>query len=1052
MRGLARFSIANPAFNHVLTALIIAVGCYALITIPQELNPLVAFNWLFVITPYPGASPQEVEQEVTIPLEDEFTNLEDLDFFTSESYEGSSLFFVRFKQMSEAGFDRRIQDVENAINKVDFPEGAEDTDVEEFTSYDLRPVVEVGIYGDLPLRVLNDAAEDIKRQILRIDNIDDVQIFGERAREILVELDPHRMQYFRLSNRQIIDAIRARNLNLPGGILKMGEQEYLVRTQAEFASIDEIAATIVFSDTEGFRVTVGDVATVRDGFSDPGILTRIEGRPSLILTVTKTEQGNSLRVVKAIEHLLEDVRRSAPEGLTYRLVNNSTVEIKHSLNILKSNALMGLVLVLILLYLFLGWRSALAAAIGIPVSFLLTLTFLRFTGETLNQSSLFALVLVLGMVVDDAIVIVENCHTKLHEGKLPPRQAIIEGVSQVARPVIVSSITTIFGFMPLMLMPGIMGRFMRVIPLVVCATLVASLFEAFVILPGHVEALYPRNSPKKGSTGIIRLAWLQRTYVKLLMRCIRHRYLFMIGIVLLLLLSMALAGFLGFDLFAEDKLPSFKVLIQMPTGTPLERTEEVLEQIAEAVSDLPDEELDHISLRAGLIQGAEIWTFLPSVGQVAINLVPHHLRERSVEEIAESVRARVEEIPGPKTIQFQFDSSAPPAGADLQILIKGRHLEVLEEISRDLQLRLKEITGVRDIYDDISRSTRELDVRVDPDRARRYGVTVSQVASELRTAFNGTNATVLHDGDEDIDVVVRYATGNRSQISDVLSTHFRAPSGEMVAFEDIAVLRESVGLSNIRRHNSERAITVRASIDKTRTSLSDAVADLDEIFLDLERAYPGYRISLWGQWKEFIESFRSLGLLFSFGLMLIYLLLVGQFRSLVQPLIILSIVPLSFIGAALGLLVLQRPVTIATMYGLVALAGVAVNDSIVLVDFINNLRKRLADRHQALVIAGQQRLRPVILTSVTTIVGLLPMAIGLGGSTGAWQSLSVTIVSGLVFATVISLFGIPVMISVTDDLKNLLGIRHHDQEEEEAGRIIMRPTTPRPSGDMGARR
>ena len=222
--------------------------------------------------------------------------------------------------------------------------------------------------------------------------------------------------------------------------------------------------------------------------------------------------------------------------------------------------------------------------------------------------------------------------------------------------------------------------------------------------------------------------------------------------------------------------------------------------------------------------------------------------------------------------------------------------------------------------------------------------------------------------------------------------------------------------------------------------------------MDLELAYPGYRISLWGQWKEFIESFHSLGLLFSFGLMLIYLLLVGQFRSLVQPLIILSIVPLSFIGAALGLLVLQRPVTIATMYGLVALAGVAVNDSIVLVDFINNLRKRLADRRQALVLAGQQRLRPVILTSVTTIFGLLPMAIGLGGSTGAWQSLSVTIVSGLVFATAISLFGIPVMISVTDDLKNLLGIRHHDQEEEDAGRIIMRPTTPRPDGDMEVRR
>jgi len=365
----------------------------------------------------------------------------------------------------------------------------------------------------------------------------------------------------------------------------------------------------------------------------------------------------------------------------------------------------------------------------------------------------------------------------------------------------------------------------------------------------------------------------------------------------------------------------------------------------------------------------------------------------------------------------------------------------------ELQQRLREIGGVRDIHDDISRATQELTVRVDPDRARRYGVTVRQVASELRTAFSGTTATVFHDGDEDVDVVVRFAADSRSDIADVLTTHFRAPTGEMVAFEDIASLTERVGLSNIRRHNSERAITVRASVDKKTTSLSEAVAELDGIFTDLERRYPGYRISLWGQWKEFIESFKSLGLLFGFGLMLIYLLLVGQFRSMIQPLVILTIVPLSFIGAALGLLVLQRPVTIATMYGFVALAGVAVNDSIVLVDFINGLRKKLLDRRRSLVVAGQQRLRPVILTSVTTIVGLMPMAIGLGGSTGAWQSLAVTIVAGLVVATVISLFAIPVMISVTDDLKSALGLSTvgDSDDQEDDGRIILRPNTPRPS-------
>jgi len=1049
MRRLAGFSIANSAFNHVLTALIIALGTYALFTIPQELNPLVKFNYYIMLTTYPGASPQEVEKELTIPIEDAIANLEDLDFYTSESYEGASMVWLRFRQISDDTFDRRMQDVQNAVNAVELPEEALATEFQEINSYDLRQVVEVAVYGDLPVRRLNDSAEALKRQLLRIDDIKEVMIFGERDREVRVELDPHRMRYYRLSNEQIIGAIRARNLNLPGGTIKIGTQEYLVRTQAEFESLQEVAETIVYSDAAGFQITVGDVATVREDYSDPTIVTRIEGQPCLILTVTKTGDGNSLRIVKSIRSQLDRLRLSAPEGLQYRVINDTTVDIKHHLGILESNALMGLVLVMVLLYLFLGWRSAMAAAVGIPLSFLLTLAYLRFTGETLNQSSLFALVLVLGMVVDDAIVLVENCHTKLNKGDSTVDESVVDGVGQVSRPVIVSSMTTICAFMPLMLMPGLMGRMMRVIPLVVCVTLVASLIEAFVLLPGHVASLTKSKggTPEPRRQSSFKLVAVQKAYVKLLVRCLRHRYAFLGVVAVLLVLSAVLAGLLGFDLFAEDALPSFKVMLKMPSGTRIEHTEEVLLGISDTVRRLLPEEVDHVSLRAGLTQGTELWTFLPSVGQVAVTLAPHHERRRSVEEIVDTVRAEVESIAGPESIQFQLDTQGPPSSADLQILIQGRYIEVLDEINRELQRQLRAIDGVRDIRDDVNRGTRELTVRVDPDRARRYGVTVHNVASEIRTAFNGSTATVLHDGDEDVDVVVRYAADSRAEIQDVLSTFFRTPAGDMVAFEDIASLSEDFGFSNIRRHDSVRAVTIRTSIDKSRTSLSKVVEQVDVALLELERKYPGYRLSIWGQWKEFIEAFRSLGLLFGFGLMLIYLLLVWQFRSMIQPLVILSIVPLSFIGASLGLLVLQRPVTIATMYGFVALAGVAVNDSIVLVDFINNLRARLMDRHNSLLMAGQQRLRPVVLTSVTTIVGLLPMAIGLGGSTGAWQSLSVTIVSGLVFATVISLVGIPVMIHVTDDLKAMFAKATTEDEEREAAsvHIIVRPETPRPA-------
>ena len=531
-------------------------------------------------------------------------------------------------------------------------------------------------------------------------------VFGDQDREIRVELDPHKMRYHRLSNQQIIQAIKGRNLNLPGGTLKMGDQEYLVRTQAEYDSLEEVAQTIVFSDSAGYRVTVGDVATIREGQSDPNILTRIEGQPCLILTITKTEHGNSLEIVQDIEKLLERTRLSAQDGLHFRLVNDSSADIKHSLGILKSNAMMGLVLVLVLLYVFLGWRTAMAAAVGIPISFLLTFAYLRFTGETLNQSSLFALVLVLGMVVDDAIVIVENCYTKLRQDNSSPDDAIVDGVGQVSRPVIVSSLTTICGFMPLMLMPGLMGRMMRVIPLVVCVTLIASLVEAFVLLPGHISSL-----KKTGNGGAVRkkkrnskfdLVAFQRTYVKLLVRCLRHRYIFIGAVFALLVLSAVLAGLLGFDLFAEDALPSFKVMVKMPSGTRIERTEEVLLAIADTVKTLPEEEVVHVSLRAGLTQGTELWTMLPSVGQVAVTLAPHHVRRRSVEDIVDDIRPLVERIQGPESYQIQLDTQGPPSSADLQILIQGRYLDVLDEINHEMKRRLANVEGVRDIQDDVN--------------------------------------------------------------------------------------------------------------------------------------------------------------------------------------------------------------------------------------------------------------------------------------------------------------------------------------------------------------
>ena len=854
---------------------------------------------------------------------------------------------------------------------------------------------------------------------------------------------------------EVIQALAFKNLNMPGGKLRSGRSEFLLRTVGEIDAAEDLRQVILRQTPAGHRVAVNDVAQVNETFeSDMGTISRMDGRPSITLSISKKTAGNSLKIIEAIKRIVretsdrvhgevnfggltEEISRkkqgdsaeepSSDVSLTtmdafhraerdhfikFTSTYDSSIDIRDNLGTLENNAVVGLALVLGLLYFFLGLRYAFMAALGMTISFLGTFIFMSYADISFNGNSLFGLVLVMGIVVDDAIIILENCYRYLQMG-YRPREAAIKGTDEVAAPVTSAILTTISAFLPLMLLPGVIGQFMKVIPMVVSMALLASLIEAFVILPTHVaEWSGARPSVKKNAL----LEKLNHIYPRILRSSLRFRYLF-VSVGLLTCLGAAfLIPSLGVDLFQGDELPRFMVFVEMPTGTSLEVTDEVLRRMEAEAMTLPREDVSAVVSTAGIMQ-EEDWIVTSYVGQIVVELKPRKNRTRTIDELMEMLRPRILRISGPKNVRLKKMISGPPTGKAVEIKVKGKEFVELQEIASVLKGELRKMPGVYDVGDNFSPGKQEIKIRLEEDKAALFGLSVAQVAETIQAAYQGGEASIWRDQDEEVKIYVKLAERWRRNPTDLLRLKIGTPTGFQVPLAKIARLEIEQGYAEIRRFKAERAITVHAEIDKKQTSAIEVNRKIDRKAREFLVRFPGYQIDFEGEFREFRETFDNILQLFMVGVFLIYLILAGQFRSFVQPLIILFTIPFAFLGAMVGVLVLGTKFTVLTMYGIVALAGIAVNDAIVLITFINNARERGASRYASVVEAGMLRLRPIILTSVTTIGGLLPMAMGLGGHSESWAPLANTIIWGMISATTLTLLIIPsVYTIIVDDI------------------------------------
>lgn len=1019
---IVEFSIGQPVLANLTFIILMVVGVAALLDLPRDINPEVSFETALIITPYPGATPEDVEKLVTNPIEDEIRSVRDINRVLSRSEENLSVIVVEFDTGSP--IKERVRDLQDQVDKVEeLPADADDPEVIELDTSGYPMVTFVFSSATLPERDLKEIVEDIQDEIEDIPGVSSAVPEGVREREIWVNVDRSLLERYGLSLSEIAEAVARHNRDIPAGTVDIGREEALVRTVGEYGSPGEVADTLVRSYGEGHSVRIRDVASVEDTFEKATVEGRHNGRPAVSISVLKEKDADAHTVVRAARKIVEERLGELPTPPEMAVVNDMTILIDQSLGVLWNNALIGLTLVVGTLMLFIGIRNSVLASLGIPFSFLTTFSVMKWAGMSINGVSIFALVLVLGIVVDDAIIVIENVYRYLEKG-LPPLEAA-RHAGEVAAPVIASVTSTMAAFMPMLLMEGIVGEFLSVIPKVVCISLAASLLEALFILPSHIADFgRPRRRSPLGDP-VFR--FLLRIYRRLIVVALGNRAIFITAVLVLSVVGVMLIPYLGIDMFPDDDIPQFSVRIEAPEGIPLAAMSRILGRIEESALTLPAEEIKAVFGRTGVIYTEYETIRGTNVGEVIVELVRKDERGRTIDEIIEDLRQRVRSVPGIRSVEFHKLEGGPPEGAPVAVQVKGRSLEGVGPLIEDIKTILEGIPGTKDIRDDHVPGKKLLTVGVDPERAASYGLSPVLIGLEVRAANDGLEASVFRDGDEEVDIVVKLEKSDRESAEALRSLRIASPGGRLVPLENVADISLLPGPARIRHRDFERTVTVTADIDERVNSSVKVNGALSSRIPSLMARHPGFAIELGGEYEKTRESFESLGRAFLVALLVIYTILGIQFQSFLQPLVIMFTVPFAFIGVITGLLVNGHPFSLVSLVAVVALSGIVVNDSLVLVDFINKRRAAGISLYRAIVRSGIVRMRPVIMTSVTTVVGLLPMSLALGGESPVWEPLATSIIWGLLFSTFLTLLVIPVAYSL------LAEWARPRQSREEAG-------------------
>lgn len=1035
--NVSKLAVNNRVTVYIMTVIIIIVGILSYTSIPKESAPSITIPNIFVSTAYFGVSPQDIESLVSQEIEKEVKGIKDVKKVTSISQESFS--FVNIEFNPDVKIDEALQKVRDKVSiaKTKMPKDIEEPNVMEINLSE-QPMLYINLSGNLGLAALKDVADKLSDDIEGIPGILAADVKGGLEREVKVNVDANRLKYYNLALSDITGKIGLENLSIPGGSVDVGTQNYLVRVPGEYQD-PELIRDIIIKAENGKPIYLRDVAQVIYGYKQRATMSRENGQEAVTIVVKKRSGENIIRIADDIKALVNKKKSFLPEGLKISFTGDQSKSIKNTVHELENGIVTGFLLVCLILLASMGLKNAFLVATSIPFSFFISFIVLSAFGVTLNIVVLFGLILVLGIIVDDAIVVTENIYRLQESEGYNPHDAAIEGPREVQIPVTVATFTIISSFAPLLFFPGIVGQFMRYLPITLIVCLFSSLFVAMIINPvlssqfinfkKDRERLHRKtkwyNFITKFHLWFDELfASIVKKYEKSLRFALKHRKFTIGGTVLMLFLVFFVYGKFnnGIEFFPQVEPQQAYIHINMPVGTNLDKSNEITKVVEQKLP--PYKDIEYYLTNVGSEIGEGFGSDVSSKSTITLSFFDKEEREQSSFKTIEEIRDAINNITT-ADVRIQKQSGGPPTGPPVNIEISGDDFSKLGQLSDEVKKAIKDIPGIKDLKDDFDEARPEIKITIDREKASLYGLSTATISSTVRTAINGTAASKFRVADDEYDITVRLDSSQRESVSAISDIYLPGKDGAKIPLTSVAKIDFSGGIGAINRKDLKRVVTVSANAEGRLGN--DVLIDVKEKLKDLK--FPtGYGIVYTGEQESQAESQAFLAKAFLVSLLLVFFFLVIEFNSVMSPIIIMFTVVLSLIGVLLGLLITQTPFgIIMTGIGVIALGGIVVRNAIILLDFQKELELRGLSREESVIQSGMIRLRPVFLTAAATILGLVPLTTGVdfdwrslswiigGQNTAFWRPMGVAIIFGLSVATFLTLVVVPtIFVSVNN--------------------------------------
>ncbi len=1014
------FFIKNYRFTYLILAAIIFLGIFSLFSLPKEAEPEIKVPFAMVATIYPGANSIDTEELITDKIEKEIKNLDNLKIYTSESNAGFSNIFVEFE--AKANLDESFRKLREAVDRAKpaLPADAESPTVTEINFSDI-PIVTYSLVGPYNNVELKKFADIIQNELEGINDVSQVDILGGLEQEFQVIVNEQKLSNFNISLNQINNAIRQSNFSLPAGNIEIDDFKYDVRVKGKFTKAKDLE-TIVVATFDNSPIFLSDLAEIKDTFKDRDTLSRIgfQGESSqntISLQLRKKTGGNILNIVDDANDKLLELKNngSLPKDLKIQKTNDNSVFIKKDIKTLGTSGVQTIILITLILLLILSFRGAIITALAVPFAFLNAFIFLKIQGLTLNSMVLFALVLSLGLMVDNAIIIIEGVNDYISKHKKNPYEAALLSIWNYKWAITAGTLTTVAAFAPMLLVSGILGQYISMLPKTITVTLLSSLFVALIIIPTLVSQFLKIDKKNQGQTRnkkrhllIANLfSKLHIHYRRFMMNTLpykkkRKRILLAVWIVLILALAIPISGFMKIKMFSEIDVDYFFVNIEIPIGSNLEASDKISRKIEKIISKIPEIDNYVVNIGASAASGlsGDTSRLATHLSGITINLVDAKKRKRKSYEIADSLREELTKISEAK-ITVEEISAGPPTGAPIEIRISGDSARKIADITDKITEFFKSTKGVINIKNDIENSSGEFVFTINKQKANYYGLEVSSIASTLRNAIYGAQAGTINVDGEDVDITIKYSQNEFRSINDLGEILLTTRNNGTIPISEVANIQLEPSLLSIKHRNGEKTAIVTADIDGN-TDLKNVLKQFEDFQSKLSLPQK-YSISVGGEVEDIQRSFQEVFLSMILSVLLISIILVLQFNSFKQPFLILFSLPLAFIGVIFGLNLLFMPFSFLAFIGIVSLSGIVVNDSIVLIDKINKNIKNGIEFNEAIIDGGIARMQPIFLTSITTIAGIFPLIY----ADEFWRGFSITVSFGLIFSTFLILIIIP---------------------------------------------